>query len=97
MKTRFRRALITCLWLSLNVLATPSVAADPPVYSAVLLEWANKGDEPAFAKLLQLAEGGHAQAQYDVSQYYLSKIHMVDDDMPRNASGCRRLPTMVSR
>jgi TPR repeat protein len=81
-----RQTLIACLWLSLDVMARPSVAADPPVYSAELFESANKGDEQAFAKLLQLAEGGHAQAQYDVSQYYLFKIHKVDEEMPRIAS-----------
>ena len=80
------RTLAACLWLSLSLLAEPLAAAEPTVYSAELLAMADKGDEQALAKLLQLAEGGHAQAQYDVGTHYLHTAHKFNEDMPRVAS-----------
>jgi len=70
----------------LQAAAFAAQPADPPVYSADLLAMADKGDEQALAKLQALAEGGHAQAQYDMGSHYLHTIKNFDEDIPRVVS-----------
>ena len=83
LETIMRRMLGVHLGLSLIMLAAPNLAGEPPVYSAELLSLADKGDEQALAKLLALAEGGHAQAQYDMGSHYLHTVKNVDEEIPR--------------
>jgi hypothetical protein len=87
MKTK---PLIAIACLCLSAWAGPVAAADPPAYSSDLLALADKGDEPALAKLLELAEGGHAQAQYDLGSHYLHTIQNVDDGIPRVISWMKK-------
>ena len=77
------RILTLCFCLCVGSLAEPLLAADPPAYSAELLGMADKGDAQALARLMELAESGHAQAQYDVGSHYLHTIRNVDDEIPR--------------
>lgn len=74
------------LGLGLALLALPAMAADVADYDTGLLALADKGDAPALVKLQALAEGGHAQAQYDLATHYLHTIKNLDEDMPRISS-----------
>jgi TPR repeat protein len=87
MKTRLMVA-IACLCLSASPM--PAAAADPTAYGSDLLGLADKGDERALAKLLELAEGGHAQAQYDLGSHYLHTIQNMDEGIPRVISWMKK-------
>jgi TPR repeat protein len=87
MNPRVLALLALCCCLHAPTFAADTAGpAESAVYSADLLALADTGDEQALAKLRGLAEGGHAQAQYDMGTHHLHTIKNFEEDIPRVVS-----------